>query len=121
MIKRILCFSLVFVCFGAFSQNNVIFNKLSTNQINKIVDVIYKIEGGAKTKYPYGIMSVKTSNPRRVCFNTVSNNYIRWQKAGKTNEFLMFLSEKYCPPSVDPIGNKNWKNNIKFYLKNEKY
>lgn len=83
----------------------------------KLVDTIYVVEGGAKTRYPYGIMSVKTDNPKRVCLNTVKNNYSRWIKAGRSGCYLDFLADRYCPPSVDPTGNRNWKHNIKILNK----
>lgn len=81
-------------------------------QANRIADAIYKVEGGSKTKHPYGILSVKTSNPRQVCINTVKNNYIRWQKEGSHGQYLDYLADVYCPKSADQIGNKNWKKNI---------
>lgn len=31
--------------------------------------------------------------------------------------FVDFLSNRYCPPSVDPVGNRNWRSNMKFFLK----
>ena len=91
--------------FGEIKQiNNV--------SCNLIADAIFKIEGGNKTKYPYGIKSIKTSNPRQVCINTIKNNYVRWQKDGKTNDFLTFLGNRYCPAQDDTVGNKNWLTNI---------
>ena len=100
----------------------------STNQTNnykaidsayaeKIVDAIYKLEGGSKTQHPYGVLSVKTSDPRRVCLNTVTNNYIRWQKAGSKGDYLDYLADVYCPFRADPIGNKNWHKNIHALVK----
>ncbi len=85
---------------------------LSETNLNKIVNAIYRIEGGANTKYPYGIMSVKTTDPRGVCLNTVRNTHIRWINAGKKGDFLDYLANRYCPASVDPTGNRNWKKNI---------
>jgi hypothetical protein len=93
---------------------------LSSKKANEIADAIYKIENSKK--YPYGIKSIpiKGNTPqkreiyaRKICLNTISNNYIRWQRAGKTNEFLFFLADRYCPSVCDPIGNINWKKNIK--------
>jgi hypothetical protein len=89
---------------------------LSTNQLNKIVDSIYVIEGGVRAKVPYGILSVKVrdkAHARLICYNTVSNNFVRWEKAGRPGKFLDFLANKYCPPSADAQGNKNWKRNIR--------
>ena len=89
---------------------------MSDTQANKIADCIYKIEGGAKTKWPYGIMSVKTTNPRQVCINTVKNNFIRWQAAGSKGDYLEFLADRYCPASADPVGHANWLRNIHKFL-----
>jgi hypothetical protein len=86
-------------------------------QAGQIADAIYKIEGGANTKFPYGIKSVKTSNPRQVCLNTIKNNYIRWQKAGSKQNYLDFLANIYCPPSADKQGNQNWIKNIHAMIK----
>lgn len=79
---------------------------------DKLADSIYVVEGGKKTPYPYGIKSVKTTNPRKVCLNTIKNTYTRWNKAGRPGCYLDFLSDRYCPSSVDPNGNANWKKNI---------
>jgi len=84
--------------------------------ITAVADAIYRVEGGAKTRFPYGIKSVKVSGEaeaRRVCENTIRNNLARWRKAGAQGEYLDFLADRYCPPSVDPTGNFNWKKNIK--------
>jgi hypothetical protein len=29
----------------------------------------------------------------------------------------LFLADRYCPPSADPIGNRNWRRNITLILK----
>lgn len=77
----------------------------------KIADAIYRVEGGEHTSHPYGILSVKTDNPRKVCITTIRRNFERWQKSRETN-FFEFLGNRYCPPSVDQKGNHNWKSNI---------
>lgn len=61
-------------------------------------------------------MSVKVKDKkeaRRVCRNTVVNNYARWVKAGKRGSYLDYLANKYCPISHDKKGNINWKKNIR--------
>jgi hypothetical protein len=84
---------------------------------DKIADAIYRAEGGAHTRWPYGIKSVITANPRRVCLNTIHHNWQCWRKAGCPGDFIDFLADRYCPASADPIGNANWKRNVKFFLK----
>lgn len=96
------------------------YTPMTDSRANQIVDAIYKVEGGAKTKHPYGVLSVKTSDPRRVCINTVKNNYIRWQKAGSNGDFVHFLACRYAPIGAanDPKGlNKNWEKNLNALLK----
>lgn len=91
--------------------------KLPEADANKLVDAIYVIEGGAKTKFPYGIKSINTNGDidkaRRICFNTVQNNHDRWIKAGRPGFYIDFLANKYCPPSADKQGNLNWKKNVR--------
>ena len=111
MNKKFLILFVVFInVFPCYSQNITDFDA------NKIADAIYIIEGGAKTKYPYGIKSIKTNNPRQICLNTVRNNYKRWANNGYRGEFVDFLADRYCPPSADKQGNINWKKNIRKVL-----
>ncbi len=86
--------------------------QLPEPQVNKIANAIYKLEGGANTRYLYGIKSVRTTNPRQVCINTINNTHKRWITAGKPDDFLNYLANRYCPPADDPIGNRNWRKNI---------
>jgi hypothetical protein len=38
---------------------------------------------------------------------------VRSQKSEvRSKEFIHFLADRYCPPSVDPVGNRNWKKNV---------
>lgn len=98
-------------------QNVVNTNVLATNDLNTIVSAIYQLEGGAKTKFPYGIKSIDTKGDvkyaKRICENTVRNNYQRWIKAGKKGKFFDYLADVYCPPKADKQGNINWKKNIR--------
>lgn len=83
----------------------------------KLADAIYVIEGGKKTKYPYGIKSINTkgnaAKARQICINTIRNTHKRWIAANKPNKFLDYLADRYCPPSVDKVGNQRWKVNIR--------
>lgn len=94
---------------------------LSEPAVDRIVDAIYRVEGGAKTRYPYGIIKLGPGadvvRARELCRQTVVNNYRRWVKAGSKGNFLDFLADRYCPPSVDSKGNANWKKNIHKFLK----
>ena len=110
------------ICIGVFVQ--IMFascekpayaaGTMSDEMANKMADAIFKVENSKS--HPYGIM-IKTSDPRRVCINTIKNNYVRWQNAGSPGEYVDYLADKYCPKSSDPVGNKNWKKNIRKFLK----
>lgn len=89
----------------------------SPNEVNSISTAIYRIEGGSKTKYPFGIKSINTNGDynkaKRICENTIINNHKRWlNRTNKQECYLNFLANKYCPTSADKQGNINWKKNI---------
>ena len=89
---------------------------------NVIVDAIYKAEGGKTAKKPFGILSVPCSgyeSCRKICFNTVRNNYRRWNNAGNPGQFLSFLASRYAPIGAgnDPAGlNHNWLKNVTYWV-----
>ena len=92
---------------------------LSEGVINKLLEAIYQAEGGKKAKVPYGILSVKVSGhdeAKRVCRNTIVNNYRRWQEAGKPGGYLEFLAKRFAPIGAgnDLKGfNQHWLKNVK--------
>lgn len=106
-----------FVSFSCFAGEINYSKPLGPNELEKIANKIYRIEGGRKTKYPYGIKSINTRGDaalaRKICINTIKNNQIRWLREKSNKHFLDYLADKYCPPTADPIGNKNWKKNIR--------
>lgn len=91
---------------------------ISDYDANRIADAIRKAEG----VWTYGIKTIAVTNEaqaRRICLNTIRNNYKRWIKAGQPNDFISFLGNRYCPigASNDPSNlNSNWIRNVKFFL-----
>lgn len=88
---------------------------LNQKEANRLADAIYRTEGGAKAKVPYGILSMKVrskQHARKICLNTIQNTYRRWVESGKKGDFVDYLADRYCPPS-DSEGNRNWKRNIR--------
>ena len=85
----------------------------------KIADAIYLAEGGKKAKVPYGILSVKTNDPRKICINTIRNQRIRHKKHNCGKDFLQCLADRYCPIncSNDRGTNKYWYKNVIYFLK----
>ena len=113
-MRLILLFLILFIYNAGDAQT------LNTNDSNKIVDAIWRIEGGSHTKYPYGVRSIETggdtNKARRICLNTVSNNFQRWNAQIKESNYFNFLASKYCPASADPQGHHNWLHNIQSIL-----
>ena len=99
----------------------------------EICNAIWYAEGGEKTKYPYGIKSVKCEGEnecRKICFNTVRNNRERFKiyrlaifrKNGissRPKDYIRFLASRYCPPSEYQC--ENWEKNVRYILKKNKY
>jgi len=83
---------------------------------DKMADAIYKAEGGANTKHPYGVKSVSTTDARKTTLVSINNNWKRWQQAGSKGDFVDFMANRWCPVVSDPVGNKNWKVNVKKML-----
>jgi hypothetical protein len=77
--------------------------------LNQWADCIRITEGNPN----YGILSLKTHNYRLACKLTVWNNWKRYKdNRSDLNGFVVFLANRYCPFSVDPVGNRNWKHNM---------
>lgn len=117
MKNLILILAVLMVAVSAFGGTPV---PMAQAQAEKICQAIYRAEGGAKTKHPYGVLSVRVSGveeARKVCLTTIKNNYIRWQNAGSKGEFLVFLANVYAPTknaTNDPTGlNNNWLKNVR--------
>lgn len=71
----------------------------------KVADAIYRLEGGARTRYPYGIRSMETYRneklARHICIRSIENSQIRWIHAGRPGDWLDFFAARYCPADKD--------------------
>lgn len=90
--------------------------------VDKIVNAIYIIEGGTRARKPFGVLSVPCkdyADCRKICRNTVRNNYKRWERAGRPGDYLEFLAARYCPVGAenDNGTNKFWLTNLRRILK----
>jgi len=82
---------------------------------SRFADAIYRIEGAGRAKVPFGILSVPVrsfDHARSLCEATVARQWVRWSQAGRRECYLVSLANRYCPPSHDPVGNRNWLRNI---------
>lgn len=85
----------------------------------QIADAIWYAEGGNKAKVPYGILSIKTNNPRQICLNTIKNHRIRHDKHYCKLDFITCLGNRYAPVNCnnDNGTNRFWIKNVKYFLK----
>jgi len=94
-------------------------NSAQETYFNKVADAIFVAEGGRHlTRFPYGVKSMPEgiSDPRRVCLNSIRNNYRRWEAAGKPGDFIEFMGRRYCPPNAHPL-NRHWVKNVNHHLR----
>ncbi len=91
----------------------------------KIAEAIYRAEGAENTRYPYGIMGYgKLSKDKayKICMNTIRNSRKRWVNAGKPEDFIIFLGNRYVPTEGKNLSalerelNPNWVRNVKFFI-----
>jgi hypothetical protein len=88
--------------------------------VERLANAIYRAEGGKKAGYLYGIRSVDYDTPeeaRRICINSICNNYKRWYKAGQPGDFISFMGARYCPVGADNDNGSNqyWIRNVKYF------
>ena len=100
------------VLMGTLIMGNLCYTKID---VELLADAIFKVENSKA--FPYGIMiKYKHTTPRQACINTINHALKDWNGKG---DFINFLADRYCPPSIDLIGNKNWKRNVKWFLKRD--
>lgn len=82
----------------------------------EIVNAIYKAEGGVKTRFPYGVRSIKCTGEaecRQICLNSVRNGRKRWERAGMPGSLIVWIGNRYSPPASNP----NWVRLVMYFLK----
>ena len=88
---------------------------LSSNQVQIIAQSIFLAEGGTNATYLYGVRSVKykdAADAKRICENSIRNNYSRWIASGRTNDFIPFFAARYAP-----YDQTNWTRNVSFFVR----
>lgn len=92
---------------------------LPASECQRIADAVWRVEGGSHTRYPYGVVSIKThsaAHARRICLVSIRNNWQRWEAAGRPGRFLDFMADRWCPAVDSPQGNANWKRNMRLIV-----
>lgn len=89
--------------------------------VERLADAIYRAEGGAATRHPYGIIAkYKHTTPRQACINTIRNQAKRHKAHSCEMDYLACLAKRYAPIGSDTdLGtNKYWLSNVKqLYVK----
>lgn len=83
--------------------------------VERFADAIYRAEGGAKTRYPYGVKSVECSGERecrKVTVNSIRNNLKRYERSDKRKPFVEFMADRWVSIEADREGHKNWVKNV---------
>jgi len=80
---------------------------------------IRKSENGGDGK-EFGVKHPKAWNTdlntqARWAAATVKNHHNRFGRDEVTDEFIISLCDRYCPPCCDPEGNVNLKNNVQWF------
>jgi hypothetical protein len=106
---------------------------LDNATVSQIADTIFRVENSRT--HPYSVM-IPTRHPRAVCINTIQHAWVDFERGevetgtkdavskhplftATSLPLITFLGSRYCPPSVDPVGNKNWIHNV-YYILNHK-
>lgn len=118
-MKIFFALMLCLMCLGCDSEPCYPASNFSNQEL---ANAIFKAEGGYKAKYLYGIVSVPykdEAGARRICLNTIRNQYKRHARHNCGKDYLQCLADRYCPinASNDPSGlNKNWLRNVCWFL-----
>mgnify|MGYP007007267948 FL=1 len=66
----------------------------------------------------YGVRSIKVTDGAqafRITTNSICKSHARWEKAGRPGEFVDFFAARWCPAASDPVGNRSWRRNARYY------
>jgi hypothetical protein len=85
----------------------------------RLLRAIERAEGGVKARKPFGILSVPVRNrshAREVALRTIRRALRDWDGRGDP---IVAIGRRYCPPSVDPVGHRNWVSNVRHFMRTQ--
>ena len=92
-----------------------IMTSMADDQMGPLLNAIWRAEGGHRAANPYGIKSKRKlahHEARAIAIRTIENAHIDWNLDGRPGRFIHYLGKKWCPPSADPAGHRNWIKNV---------
>lgn len=91
-------------------------HQMANDLVPQISSAVKIAEGNPRN---HGVLSVPTANEgqaSKVLSNSVYNNFVRWNQAGRPGKFVDFMQQRWAPVGVsnDPKNlNKNWAGNVR--------
>jgi len=116
---RVLQIFAILLCIGGIAYILILPGCAYGYTVDQYANAIYKAEGGAKTRHPYGILAhYKHTTARQACINTIKHQYNRWTISGRKMPFTAFLGHVYAPIgcSNDVGTNQYWVKNVNWFL-----
>jgi len=87
--------------------------------MDRLLDAVWKAEGGHKARVPYGIVTVKvrsSAHARQIARRTLT----RALSERPDLPWIEATARVYCPAEVDAVGHRNWKKNVLFFYNRKK-
>lgn len=84
--------------------------------MNRLLDAVWKAEGGEKARVPYGLTTVRVkshAHAREIARKTLA----RALAERPDLPWIEATARVYCPAKTDPVGHKNWKRNVMFFYR----
>jgi len=87
--------------------------------MDRLLDAVWKAEGGEKARVPYGITTVRVNSPshgRAIARRTLT----RALNERPDLPWIEATARVYCPAEADPNGHKAWKKNVLYFYNQKK-
>jgi len=82
--------------------------------MDRLLDAVWKAEGGEKARVPYGITTVRVNSPNHA--RTIARRTLtRALRERPDLSWIEATARVYCPEKSDPQGHKNWKKNVWYW------
>lgn len=82
--------------------------------MERLLDAVWKAEGGEKARVPYGITTVRVKSPnhaRQIARRTLT----RALSERPDLPWIEATARVYCPQEADAVGHVRWKKNVLFF------
>ena len=80
----------------------------------RLANIVWRVEGGSKTRWPYGVQSVRVAGvleAREITLRSIRNHRNRHAAHSCGLDFLACWSRRWCPPN-----HRVWVKNVRYFL-----